>query len=194
MTAVLQQPRSGNLTGVELRPFGRDDFDRLIGWIDSPEAMRDWAAIFFDYPLTIAQLEEYLAEAQAGRKRLFVAIDAESGRAFGHIELSHILPHLSAFMSRVLVGDPEFRGRGFGRRLVETFVRYAFDEFQFHRLDLGVLPTNTRAIRTYEKVGFQYVGTWPDGLKKHDVAMTVNWMTLFRSDWERQFVRRGANS
>ena len=185
----MKQAVDGVSTGVELRMFGRDDFDRLIGWIDSPETMRDWAAIFFDYPLTVAQLEVYLAEAVAGRKRLFLAVDAGSGRAIGHIELSHILPHLSAFMSRVLIGERDFRGRGFGLKLVETFVQYAFEEFGFHRLDLGVLPTNTRAIRTYEKVGFQSVGTWPEGLKKGDVAMTVNWMTLFRSDWQRYFVR-----
>jgi RimJ/RimL family protein N-acetyltransferase len=186
MNVETPRPSAGNApTGVELRPFGREDFDRLIGWIDSPEALRDWAAIFFDYPLTAPQLEEYLreAEAEAGRKRVFVALDAESGRTIGHIELSHILPHLSAFVSRVLIGEPAFRGRGFGMRLVETFVRYAFAEFRFHRLDLGVLPTNTRAIRCYERLGFRYVGTWPDGLKKGDVTMTVNWMTLFRADW-----------
>jgi RimJ/RimL family protein N-acetyltransferase len=178
-------------TGVELRPFGRDGFDRLIGWIDSPEALRDWAAIFFDYPLTVPQLEEYLREAEAGRKRLFVALDAGSGRAIGHIELSHILPHLSAFVSRVLIGEPAFRGRGYGTRLVETFVRYAFAEFGFHRLDLGVLPTNARAIHCYEKLGFRYVGTWPDGLKKGNVALTVNWMTLFRADWDNRVSERG---
>jgi RimJ/RimL family protein N-acetyltransferase len=146
------------------------------------------------YPLKAARLESCLAEADAGRKRLFAAVGTESGRAIGHIKLSHIVLHLSAFMSRVLIGEAEFRGRGFGLKLVQAFARYPFEEYEFHRLDLGVLPTNTRAIRTYEKFGVRYVGTWPDGLKKGDVAMTVNWMTLFWSDWHRKLVRLGADS
>ena len=30
-----------------------------------------------------------------------------------------------------MIGEPDFRGRGYGLRLVETFVRYAFADFGF---------------------------------------------------------------
>jgi RimJ/RimL family protein N-acetyltransferase len=179
---VMTQPPA---TGTDFRPFGRSDFARLINWMDSPEALPDWAAILFDFPLTESQLEAYLGETETGRRQIYVAVDEHSGRELGHIELSNILPHLSAFVSRVLVGDRALRGRGLGKRMVGELARRAFAEFAFHRLDLGVLATNLGAIRCYEKVGFRYIGTWHRGLKKGAEELTVNWMTLFRADFDR---------
>jgi RimJ/RimL family protein N-acetyltransferase len=169
---------------VELQPFAREDFDRLIFWIDSLGTLRDWAGIFFSYPLTVSQLEPYLHEAEQGRIRVFHVVDQDSKQVIGHIELSHIIPGLTGFISRVLIGERSFRGKGFGEEMVREAIRFAFQEYGFHRLDLGVLRTNLGAIRCYERIGFQHVGMWENGFKTPEGPLTVRWMTLFRADWE----------
>jgi hypothetical protein len=45
---------------VTLRPFGREDFSRLISWLPTEADLIEWCAAFFHYPLTDAQLERYL--------------------------------------------------------------------------------------------------------------------------------------
>ncbi len=168
---------------ITLREFERGDFDRLISWIDSPEAMRNWAAVFFNYPLTVKQLKKYQAEAQKGERRLWTAVDAHN-EAVGHIEMSHSVPHLSAFVSRVLVA-PHRRGCGFGEQMVRRLVATAFDEYGFHHLNLGVVSTNAAAIRCYTRIGFQSVGAWPDAVPTPDGPVTISWMMLFRTKWEQ---------
>ncbi|WP_255513758.1 hypothetical protein [Microcoleus sp. FACHB-672] len=36
---------------IELQPFERDDFARLIGWITSADLIQQWAPSTFTYPL-----------------------------------------------------------------------------------------------------------------------------------------------
>ncbi len=172
----------GDLT---LREFGRGDFDRLISWVDSPEAMRDWAAVFFTYPLTVEQLEKYQTEAEREERRLWTAIDTQNGEAVGHIEMSYIVPHLSGFVSRVLVA-PHRRGQGLGEKMMRRLTTLAFEEHGFHHLNLGVISTNAAAIRCYTRIGFQQVGEWPDAMPTPTGTVAIVWMMLYRTDWERR--------
>ena len=51
---------------ITLREFTRDDIPRLIAWVNSggPDFFVRWAGTAFEYPLTEAQLEAHLAEAE----------------------------------------------------------------------------------------------------------------------------------
>ncbi|MBR1090071.1 GNAT family N-acetyltransferase [Bradyrhizobium manausense] len=53
---------------------------------------------------------------------------------------------------------PDFRGKGFGERLLRQAVQAA-DAFGFRRIELGVFATNTAAAALYRKVGFVEEGT-----------------------------------
>ena len=53
---------------------------------------------------------------------------------------------------------PDFRGRGFGERLLRQAIQAA-DAFGFRRIELGVFATNTAAAALYRKVGFVEEGT-----------------------------------
>lgn len=166
---------------IELSEFVRDDMPRLIGWIRSPEELAAWAGAFFAYPLDEAQLERYLHSGPGEnppRRRIFKAVDVMSGEAIGHIELSHIWPHLSGRVSRVLVGDPAHRGQGIGTGMVRALVRHAFAEYSFQRIDLGVDAANRRAIACYRRAGFAHVGTWPQAMTTAAGVIDVYWMSI----------------
>ena len=169
---------------IELIEFAREDIPRLIGWIRSPEDLSAWAGAFFTYPLDEAKLEQYLnsGRGEHPQRRIFKAVDANSGAAVGHIELSHIWPHLSGRVSRVLVGDPALRGRGIGTTMVRTLVQRAFAEYAFGHIDLGVDAANRRAIACYERAGFAHVGTWPQAIQTAAGVIDVYWMSITRSE------------
>ncbi len=57
--------------------------------------------------------------------------------------------------------DPDHEGRGHGRRLHDTMVRWLFDE-GLTRLQLSTDP-NTRARRFYERAGWSFVRVLPSG-------------------------------
>ena len=170
---------------IELKPFERTDFDRLIGWIPSADFMLQWSGPQFTYPLTAAQLEEYIytAEISPPLRYIYKAIDTASGAVVGHIELS-MVGSGSGTVARVLVGDPANRGRGFGRQMVGRAVEIAFGTLKLERLYLSVFEYNRAALACYKRLGFR-VDRAPWRTYKVAGRDRVTYrMCLLRSDWE----------
>jgi putative acetyltransferase len=65
---------------------------------------------------------------------------------------------------------PEARGRGFGRALLETVVRYASDRGA-HKVELEVWPDNAVARALYEAAGFQVEGMRRDHYRRRDGSL-----------------------
>src|SRR5664280_1585337 len=121
---------------VTLRPFTRDDFGRLVAWIDSPELLVQWAGSQFDFPLDERQLEKYLQEAEGPypTRRVWAALDDASGQVVGHAELGRIdRKNRSGSIARLLVGERAGRGKGTGADIVEAVLQIAFGELGLHR-------------------------------------------------------------
>jgi RimJ/RimL family protein N-acetyltransferase len=77
------------------------------------------------------------------------------------------------------MGDPEYRGRGYGTDAMRLAVRYAFNELGLDYVTLQAVAHNARAIRSYEKVGFELMGTereWDlrDGARNGVVTMAIS--------------------
>jgi RimJ/RimL family protein N-acetyltransferase len=145
---------------VTLRPFGREDFSRLISWLPTEADLIEWCAAFFHYPLTDAQLERYLESTRQPNSRVVFTARSPGVEAVGHIEISQIWPHLSTRLSRVLVA-PDQRRQGFASSMVAQALLVSFDQYFVDRVDVGVSATNSAATGCYAKLGFKPVGKWP---------------------------------
>jgi len=171
---------------IELQPFGRGDFARLIGWSVSPEFVLQWAGSGFVYPLDEAQLEEYLrgGETDPPFRKIYKAVDTDSGAVVGHIELNSInYLHRFATVSRVLVGEPSIRGKGVGEQMMRHVMRIGFEELGLHRLELVVFDFNEAAIRLYEKVGFVKEGRIREARRLGDQYWTHYVMGILEHEW-----------
>lgn len=62
----------------------------------------------------------------------------------------------------VLIGDPAYRGKGLGSKMVRHIIDYGFIQLQLHRIYLTVHAANTAAIHVYEVCGFQKEGVLRD--------------------------------
>lgn len=75
-------------------------------------------------------------------------------KLIGFVILMHVNHvHGDAFVG-IGMGDPEYRGRGYGTDAMNLILRFAFQELNLHRVSLDTLGNNARAIRSYEKCGF----------------------------------------
>ncbi|MDM5297039.1 GNAT family protein [Bacillus pumilus] len=59
---------------------------------------------------------------------------------------------------RIALHGPEHFHQGFGTEAVRLIQAFAFESLELNRLELEVFSHNPRAIRSYEKAGFQYEG------------------------------------
>ena len=167
---------------IILRPFERHDFTRLISWLPTEAAHVEWCAAFFRFPLDETQLEQYLESSKQPNGRAVFVGETSSGEAVGHVEISHIWPHLSSRLSRVLVA-PAKRHCGIGTSMIAQALTFSFRTHHLARIDLGVSQDNRAAIACYAKLGFEHVGTWTAAMMANKKLIDVYWMTITKENW-----------
>lgn len=173
---------------ILLRPLVDADFGHLIGWMDSREALIQWAGpTQFTFPLTSDQLHAYLRGCAGDRpERLAYTACTADHVVCGHIELGAInRENETASVCRVLVA-PDARGRGLSLPMVQEVLRIGFSDLHLRRIDLRVYGFNTAAIRCYENAGFVREGM----LRKSQKVGQQYWdsvlMAILREEWERR--------
>ncbi len=173
---------------ITLRGFTRDDIPQLLDWVNAggPDFFVRWAGTAFDYPLTEAQLEAHLAEAEGpdAIRRAFAAVDAGTGETVGYAELSRIdHKNLSASVSRLLVGDPSARGQGIGRAIVTALLDVAFGEMGLHRVDLYVLEFHVAALSMYKALGFKTEGHLVEARRAGGKYWNAYYLAMLDEEW-----------
>ena len=163
---------------LRLRPVSPNDLPMLMRWLADPNVQE-----FYGQP------PDSLAEAHA---IYLVAEDApcwrfiieEQGRPLGEIQYYH--PYLSEDWSAgidIFLGEPEDRGRGLGTEAVRTLLQYLFEVKCVNRITIGPEPANRRAIRSYEKAGFQTDGVIRRTFKVDDRWVDAVHMTILDDEW-----------
>jgi RimJ/RimL family protein N-acetyltransferase len=174
---------------IELKPFERNDFPRLIGWIKTPEFLLQWAGPIFNYPLDEPQLEIYLRGSQEDPpiRKIYKVMNAADRSVMGHIELDDIdLRNKAARICRVLVGESSERRKGTGLQMVRRVLEIGFDELGLHRIDLLVFDFNRVAINCYEKAGFIREGHIREARKNGNEYWSLYQMSILEHEWKTQ--------
>lgn len=81
------------------------------------------------------------------------------------------------------IGDGAFRGKGYGTDALRIILRYGFCELNLHRIGLDVISYNKRAIRAYEKVGFQVEGVLREAVLRDGEKYDRVLMSILRSEY-----------
>lgn len=142
---------------IVLRYARESDLDAYYLFIQDPEVNR----------LTGAQREFTREEIAAWIRKIgtkhedrvdFVIVSKETDELIGEVVLNEIDPVNRRANIRIAIQGARHRGKGFGTEAMILMLRHGFETLKLHRIDLGVYVFNPRAIRVYEKVGFQREG------------------------------------
>ena len=174
---------------IRLRPVEKDDLPRFVKWLADPET-RTYVSLYL--PLSQAQEEHwYERNLTAGDLQAW-AIDAQpdDGGAGHWVHIGSCGLHSIDQRSRagelgIIIGAPEYRGQGYGADAVQTLVAFGFYTLNLNRVYLRVFADNARAIRCYEKVGFQLEGRLRQDNYNNGAYRDTLLMGLLRSDWDQ---------
>ena len=140
---------------VNLRAREMADLDRNLRWMNDREVTEHLA---MRYPLSLAAEEVWLREGAARPMaygtNVFFAIDTKDGEHIGNIDFHEMSPERRKARLGVVIGEKAYWSKGYGTDAMLTFLRFAFDEMNLHRIDLTVDADNPRAIACYRKCGF----------------------------------------
>jgi aminoglycoside 6'-N-acetyltransferase len=134
---------------VVLRPLDEDDVERIVELGADPEVERWWRGLTHEYVLEKARGQD------EGVAVFAILADGEvAGMIQYHEELDEEYRHAGIDL---FLGTP-YHDRGLGTDAVRAMVRHLVHDRGHRRLTIDPAAHNERAIRCYEKVGFERVG------------------------------------
>lgn len=139
-----------------------------------------------------------LLSAKASQKRLekdllekdtdefFFAIHArEDDRIIGFVGFDGISWTNGDTWIGIGLGKRDTWGKGYGTDAMRVMLRYAFMELNLYRVTLNVFGYNERAIRSYEKAGFQCEGRVRGALNRDGRRWDIIHMGILKDEWLR---------
>lgn len=163
------------IQSIDLRrqwEFNNDLEFELLGGGDPPE------------PQALERLEAEWAERvhRGGRDGMNFAIEAD-GLYIGTCGLFGVDATARTCEVGIGIGDPAYRGRGYGRDALRVLLDYAFRLRNFRKVWLRVNGDNARASATYRACGFVEEGRLRRHVWSAGEYVDLVYMGLLREEW-----------
>ncbi|MBU2439364.1 GNAT family N-acetyltransferase [bacterium] len=94
---------------------------------------------------------------------ILVIVIKENDRLIGEAGLLRMFHAWRTTDISIIIGEKDAWGKGYGTEAILLLIDYAFRRLNFHRVAIGVVGFNEKAIRFWEKVGFKKEGIQRDG-------------------------------
>jgi RimJ/RimL family protein N-acetyltransferase len=169
---------------VWLRPLEERDMPAYLAGINDSEV---GGMAGYQVPLGLEQANEWLRDVWESTRRregfFFAVCELGDDRFIGttwlkDMNLMHGNAELAIFMDR------DHIGAGWGSDAQRVLLSFAFRNLGLDRVSLTAFVSNTRAIRSYEKLGFRHEGvmrqSWRGARGLEDSVL----MAMLREEWE----------
>ena len=169
---------------VYLRPIGMEDVPLLSEWVN------DGIVTFFMFtgqkPQNYEQVAAGLKKELEGNNVIFLVLDVKTKKPIGYAGLYEI--HYTARRAefRILIGEKDFWGGGYGTEVTEMITHYGFDRLNLNRIYLGFTADNKAAAKCYEKAGYQYEGTLKEDIYRNSRYYDSIRMAVLRKDYYKK--------
>ena len=137
-------------------------------------------------PFSVKSAKEMLEKELEGNSPdlyMFLIRTLSDGRAIGSISLDGVQGHHSDAYVSIGIGERRCWGQGYGTDAMRVILSYAFNELNLNRVSLNVFAYNSRAIHTYEKLGFKHEGCQREFLSREGRRWDLLYMGILRSEW-----------
>ncbi|MCI9073686.1 MAG: UDP-4-amino-4,6-dideoxy-N-acetyl-beta-L-altrosamine N-acetyltransferase [Lachnospiraceae bacterium] len=138
---------------IYLRPMTGEDTDLIVSWRNQEAVRRNF--IYQELFTRESHRQWIRTMVETGRVVQMMICEEEGDRPVGSVYLRDIDRQHNRAEYGIFIGGEGARGKGYGTMAARLMIRYAFRELGLHRLFLRVFADNVRAIRSYEKAGFE---------------------------------------
>ncbi|RDE17497.1 MAG: hypothetical protein C4K49_02465 [Candidatus Thorarchaeota archaeon] len=145
---------------VRLRAMEMSDLDEIMKHWNTYETRRFlYSAIPHSEENERKWLEEVTTSTPWKSGSMVLAIeDKKSGQFLGSVSLDNISTQHRRAEFGIAIHDPKNHGKGYGTDATKVMLWVGFHVLGLNSIFLNTLVSNARAIRCYEKAGFQRTG------------------------------------
>ena len=169
---------------VRLVAPAEEDASVLARWSEDAGYLR---ALDSDHarPVSAREFATRLAPEQSEPNKVeFHLRTLQDNRLIGFVALHSIEWNNGAALLAIGIGEPAYRGKGYGSDALCLILRYAFNELNLHRVGLDVISSNAPAIRAYRRAGFQQEGAMRDAVLRDGCRYDRIIMGILRHEWQ----------
>ena len=175
-----------------LSPPDETDAERIKSWDNDLEVLLNASMDGTSTPASA--LYQKPVERSPMLKHMMMIVDAETDAAIGWCMLYSMIPKNRRASLGIIIGDQSYWGRGYGTEAVRLLLGYGFDVLDFHSVELGVYAFNRRAIRCYERVGFQRIGVRRQSHMLGGIAHDTVLMDILASEFNGEPITKSITS
>lgn len=176
-----------------------EDYKLLVKWLSDHTVLEYYEGR--SNPFDLDKVKEKFAHRARGESRVNVGIVECNKDPIGFVQYYKITPNeysetelidMQAFQMPygmdIVIGEVSYWNKGIGTEIVQTLIKYLFENYNVDIIFIDPQTWNKRAIRCYEKSGFKAIDTIKerelhDGEYKDSLIMciTSNNMTIRRN-------------
>ncbi len=171
-----------------LSPICIEDADQYIEWINDLEVSKN--LMMSSSQITLEKEKEILSNMSKNQSQVFGIIDKANDELIGNCSLFSIDHKNGKAEFGIFIGDKSYWNKGFGMEATKLIIDYGFNILNLHNIWLEVYSFNKRAIKSYEKAGFKFLGKRREAKiingKKYDEI----YMDILASEFESVYIKK----
>ncbi len=172
---------------IKLVPIKREYIESFLKWVNDPEITQ---YLIMYRPITRMAEEDWIESLREDNESIHFSIvifhENKLEKLIGNCGLNNINWKDRIAEAGIVIGEKEYHNKGYGTEALNILLEYGFNTVNLNRIELLVYEYNTRAIKSYKKVGFVEEGRkrqfiWNDG-KYYDALI----MSILAKEWEEK--------
>lgn len=167
---------------VRLAASSAEDREIFAAWSRDADYMR----MLDDDPIRPQSPENFSNFGGAVNDHYFHLRTLDDDVLIGFVVLFNLKWPAGAADMAIGIGDPAYRGKGYGSDALRLILNYAFNEVGLYRVGLTVMEYNSAAIKSYERAGFVREGAKRKVVLRDGKRYDLVYYGILRDEWLKQ--------
>lgn len=166
---------------IVLRPLKLTDWEKTIQWRNNMTIKQ--LAMMHPFPITEMVEKEWYENIMKSKSdhTVYFTITLLNDEPIGFISLTNINhTHRNSYLG-IVIGEPEWQGKGYGKEAMQLVLHYAFNTLNLNKVLLEVVEINSNAIQLYKNLGFVEEGVLKQQFYSDGKYLNVYVLSIFRN-------------
>jgi len=169
---------------ITLGPVKKEYIESYLKWFNDPE-ITQYLSMF--RPFTRMMEEDWIENLKNRDDTIVFAVliheDNNVEKLIGNCGLHAIDWKNRVGEVGIIIGEKEYQGKGYGTEAMELLLDYGFKTVNLNRIQLRVYEFNSRAINSYNKIGFVEEGRMRQAIFINGEYHDIIFMSILQEEW-----------
>jgi RimJ/RimL family protein N-acetyltransferase len=168
---------------VALRPILKEDAHQFFIWMNDPEITQYLAR---NLPVSFEEEERWChRKGEPNEKDFTLAVTcADNGQLLGVMGLHQVDYRSRTATTGAVIGNKEFRGKGYGSEAKMLLLQFAFRELNLRKIYSHVIEYNAQSLAYSKKCGYVEEARLPKHMFKDGEYRDQIILAVYRETWE----------